>query len=106
MYTGLEVEDVVTFYLEATSPRCREMQWTGYSIPSDQSQRSAPYGGIPSFATVSGNRVEVTWTVSESDVGEKRAVQFTLAHAGRFHRHSSWDDGALFYFHVNPPRDD
>ncbi|GJO00967.1 hypothetical protein NJB18091_33570 [Mycobacterium marinum] len=59
-----------------------------------------------SFATVSGNRVELTWTVSDSEVGEKRAVQFTLTPTGRFHRHSPWDDGALFYFHVNPPRDD
>ncbi len=75
-------------------------------LRTDQSQRSAPSGGIPSVAKVSGDRVEVTWTVGESDVGEKRAVQFTLAHAGRFHRHSPWDDGALFYFHVNPPRDD
>lgn len=102
----LEVGDVVTFYLEATDPRGRELQWTGYSIPPGQAQISVPYGGIPSFAMTSGNRVEVTWTVSESDVGEKHAVQFTLAHAGRFHRHSAWDDGALFYFHVNPPRDD
>ena len=102
----LEVGDTITFYLEATDPRGRELLWVGYSIPPDQSPSSVPYGGIHPFATASGNRVEMTWTVSESDVGEKHAVQFTLAHAGRFHRHSSWDDAALFYFHVNPPRDD
>lgn len=102
----LEVGDTVTFYLEATDPRGRELQWVGYSIPSDQSPSSVPYGGIPAFARASGNRVELTWTVGESDVGEKHAVQFTLSHSGRFHRHSSWDDGALFYFHVNPPRED
>lgn len=102
----LEVGDMVTFYLEATDPRNRDLQWLGYSIPANKSPRSVPYGEIPPFAQAVGNRVELTWTVSESDVGEKRAVQFTLAHTGRFHRHSAWDDGALFYYHVNPPQDD
>jgi hypothetical protein len=47
----------------------------------------------------------MTWIVSEDDVGEYRLIVFTVSNSGRNHRETSWDDGYVFHYYVDPPPD-
>ncbi|TAM69148.1 hypothetical protein [Mycobacterium sp.] len=100
----LEVGNTVTFELEATDPRGRELIWTAYSVPGDQTPSMASHGDYyPVIADMRGERVSFTWTVSEDEVGESRLIAVTVANTGKYHRQRKWDDGCVFQYHVNPP---
>ncbi|MEN3220692.1 hypothetical protein PUR22_07580 [Mycolicibacterium porcinum] len=97
----LEVGDVITFELEGTDPRGRELVWTAYSTTNASSFEYSPI-----ISQVRGDRVQITWTVSEDEVGENRQVAIVLANTGRYHRHRNlYDDACVFDYHVNPPPD-
>lgn len=99
----LEVGDVITFELEATDPRGRELVWRAYSLAGGVSPGS--FGYYSPFGQATGNRVQFTWTVSENEVGEDRSIAFIVANGGRYHRHHDFDDGCFFNYRVNPPPD-
>lgn len=99
----LEVGDTVTFELEGTDPRGRELIWRAYSIPGSTSASFPEH--YPLIAEARGDRVQITWTVSEDEVGESRQVAITLANNGRYYRHRNFDDACVFDYHVNPPAD-
>ena len=97
----LEVGDTVTFELEGTDPRGRELIWRAHAIPSSTS--AAVFASSPVIGGATGDRVQITWTVSEDEVGEDRQIVIILANNGRYHRHRSYDDACVFRYHVNPP---
>lgn len=99
----LEVGDTVTFDLEATDPRGRELIWRVYSIPSSGGANYPE--SHPQIAEAIGNRVQIVWTVCENDVGEHRYIVITVANSGKFHRNRTFDDYCDFRYHVNPPYD-
>lgn len=101
----LEVGDTVTFELEGTDPRGRELIWKAHAIPGGYSARV--FNSSPVIGTARGDRVQITWTVSENEVGEHRQIAITLANNGRYHRHQNdnYDDACTFGYHVNPPPD-
>jgi hypothetical protein len=102
----LEVGDIVTFELEATDPRGRELVWTAYSVPGDQTASMAAHGDYYRvIAEMTGERVSFTWTVGEDEVGEERQIAITVASTGKYHREQKWDDGCIFLYHINPPPD-
>ena len=98
----LEVGDIVVFELEGTDPRGRELIWRAHSVPGE---------GVASFpehhpliAETRGDRAEISWVISEGDVGEYRQIAIVLLNNGRYHRHrNTYDDGCIFDYHVNPP---
>lgn len=100
----LDVGDTITFQLEGTDPRGRELVWRAHSIPSATSASFPEH--YPMIAEARGDRVEIVWTVGENDVGEDRQVAIVLSNNGRYHRHrNTYDDGCVFRYHVNPPPD-
>ena len=99
----LEVGDAVTFELEATDPRGRDLIWRAHIIPSNTS--AAVFASSPVVGEATGDRVAITWTIGEDDVGENRQIAIILANVGRYHRHGSFDDACAFTYHVNPPPD-
>jgi hypothetical protein len=102
----LEVGDMVTFELEATDPRGRELVWKAYSVPGNMTASMVGHGDYyPIIAEMTGERVGFTWTVGEAEVGEGRQIAITVANCGRYHRERTWDDGTIFLYHVNPPPD-
>ncbi len=100
----LDVGDTITFELEGTDPRGRELWWRACSVPS-----RTPPSKFKEFAQIeedpSGDRAIIKWTVKESDVGEYRQIVIALASTGKYRRHEGWDDAVLFHYHVNPPHD-
>lgn len=96
----INVGDEIVFDMEATDPRGRELDWIAHSVPYGEETTANP-----SFARATGNRVNITWKVTEADYGEYRRVQIALRNGGGYHRYKHWDDGAAFYYHVNPPSD-
>ncbi|OCB37261.1 hypothetical protein A5676_18320 [Mycobacterium malmoense] len=102
----LDVGDTIVFELEATDPRGRDLIWKGYSIVGSTTPSLIAHNmGFEPFVEATGERVRVTWVVGDGDVGEYRQIVFTLQNSGRYHRESSWDDGVMFFYHVNPPPD-
>lgn len=99
----LDVGETITFELEATDPRGRDLWWRACSLPG----RTAPsqFRDFAKIADVTGDRATITWTVTDGDVGEYRQIVIALASAGRYRRHENWDDAVLFHYHVNPPHD-
>ena len=94
----------MTFELEATDPRGRDLVWKAYSVPGNMTASMVGYGDYyPIIAEMTGERVGFTWTVGEADVGEGRQIAITVANSGRYHRERTWDDGTIFVYHVNPP---
>ncbi|OBA71681.1 hypothetical protein A5633_23030 [Mycolicibacterium elephantis] len=100
----LEVGDVIVFHLEGTDPRGRDLIWRAHSIPSSSSTSYPEH--YPLIGEATGDRVEITWKISENDVGEWRQVAIVLTNSSRYHRHrDTYDDGCVFSYHVNPPPD-
>ena len=100
----LEVGETVTFELEATDPRGRDLVWSAYSVPGVPSAGFLQHYRLILEASP-GSRFTFTWIVSEEEVGENRHIVFTVANGGRFHRHGDYDDACAFEYHVNPPPD-
>lgn len=98
----LDVGDVVTFELTATDPRGRDLLWNAYSLADAWSMSVDTYRP---FAQVTGSRAQIKSTVSKHEVGEFRQIVFIVANTGAYHRVRSWDDGCMFYYSVNPPRE-
>lgn len=80
----INVGDTITFELEATDPRGRELWRRVTLLPGDA--KPLTFGDYAPLADASGNRATITWTVGEDDVGEYRQVVIALANAGRYHR--------------------
>jgi len=101
----LEVGDTVTFELEGTDPRGRELIWKAHAIPGGWG--ASTFNSSPVIGTATGDRVQITWTVSEKEVGEHTQIAIILANNGRYHRHqnNNYDDACVFRYHVNPPPD-
>lgn len=103
IFRRLDVGDQVIFELAATDPRGRELIWKMYSLPgSGWSMQVDQWNPMGEFT---GSRRQVGWTVTEHEVGEFRQIVFTVANDGKYHRVRSWDDGCMFYYAINPPRD-
>lgn len=103
-FRRLEVDDEVAFELEATDPRGRDLIWKFYSLPEQAISMFVDAEFRP-LGQLTGNRVRFTWRVSPNEVGEQRQIVITVENGGVHHRVRSWDDGCLFYYAVNPPRD-
>jgi hypothetical protein len=99
----LDVGDEITFELAATDPRARDLTWKLYSLP--ENGNSMMVDTWQPMGEFTGDRPRVKWTVTEHEVGEWRQIVFTVANAGNYHRVRSWDDGCMFYYAINPPRD-
>lgn len=100
----LEVGDKVTFTLEATDPRGREVDWSGYLVAGDRSPGAYKVYGPPRF-TGGGSSTVLHWTVSENDVGERVTMVIVLKNASSYQRRDGIDDARQFVYHVNPPLD-
>jgi len=100
----LDVGATIIFELEATDPRGRELIWKRYSIPEAQMPTSVDQKAR-AVDEMNGQRIQMTWTVSDDDVGEYRQIVLTVSNSGRYHRERSWDDAVIFHYHINPPPD-
>jgi hypothetical protein len=103
IFRRLDVGDEVTFELEATDPRGRDLIWKAYSLP--EHGLTMQVDDWRPLAEVTGARVRIKWTVTEHEVGEQRQLVLTVAISGQYHRVRSWDDGCMFYYAINPPHD-
>jgi hypothetical protein len=102
-FRRLDVGQEVIFELAATDPRGRDLIWKMYSLP--ENGVSMLVDTWPSMGEFAGSRVQITWKVTEHEVGEFRQIVFTVANSGQYHRVRSWDDGCMFHYAINPPRD-
>ncbi|MDV8075081.1 hypothetical protein R4P47_00805 [Rhodococcus sp. IEGM 1370] len=96
----LEVGETVRFELAGTDPRGRELSWIMYV------STMGFVGGFDrsvSRVKASGDRVEIAWEVSTTDVGEGTTVAFALRNSSKYQRSWGYDGICSFKYRVNPP---
>ncbi|WP_199582967.1 hypothetical protein [Blastococcus sp. TF02-09] len=81
----------VAYQCRATDPKGRPLQWELVV-------------GLRTRQSVIGSDVELTWSCDDpGDVGDHVRVEFWLTSDGKYHRHRTYDDSAVFIYRITPP---
>jgi hypothetical protein len=86
----LQVGSEVEFTCRAWDVSARELSWT---LTIDNI----------TISEAVGDRVVLTWPVTESNVGENTFLYIRMSSNGRYHRFKNWDSSIISRYAVEPP---